>query len=450
METPSRVILVDRTPVRAGKLFAALESWGYQVTLCEHTQAAGSATLAMDFDVGLIDVQHETPSTLPILEKLILESGFEWVALIDPKQPMHLSIRLALGQLFYSVYTSDNLPELLCLLVHIVKRHVIASLSREHAAFQVASKSIISDTPGMRRVIEQIQLLAGIDAPVFITGESGTGKELAARAIHELSPRAKAPFVAVNCGAIPPNLIQSELFGYEKGAFTDAHCRRIGKIEAAAGGTLFLDEISELRYDLQANFLRFIESRSISRVGSHRETPTDIRIISASNGNFPLLLEQGFFRQDLYYRLNVLELSLPPLRERKQDIETLVEQCFKQHEQYRAPGLLGISPQAMTLLREHDWPGNIRELINTVCRAMLMSNTPYIEAEDIPINHSDRPLRSPTLEEIRQQAEHRTIISALKRNRHNISQAAREMGVSRVTLYRLMNKYDIHRIDTHH
>ncbi|WP_162623138.1 sigma-54 interaction domain-containing protein, partial [Billgrantia lactosivorans] len=286
--------------------------------------------------------------------------------------------------------------------------------------------------------------------PVFITGESGTGKELAARGIHELSSRAHAPFVAINCGALPPNLIQSELFGFEKGAFTDAHCRRMGKIEAAAGGTLFLDEISELPYDLQATFLRFIESQSFFRLGSRKETKADVRIVAATNRHVPTLVEEGRFRLDLFYRLNVLEIRIPPLRDRKEDIKPLVELFFERFKQYRPEGLLGFSPQAMALLQNHDWPGNIRELMNTVCRAMLMSNPPYIEAEDIPIGIPGKPLQPPTLEEIRDQAERDTILSALKRNRHNIARASRELGVSRVTLYRLLDKYDIQRINDRH
>jgi DNA-binding NtrC family response regulator len=381
------------------------------------------------------------------VERLIAASDFEWVALIDPQRPMHPNVRRALGKLFHSVHTPDDLPGLHCLLLHIARRHATAATAMKRASLQVAGKKMVSRAPCMQRVIEQIQVVAGVDAPVFITGESGTGKELAARAVHELSARAQAPFIAVNCGAIPPNLIQSELFGYEKGAFTDAHNRRMGKIEAASGGTLFLDEISELPYDLQANFLRFIESGSISRLGSHRETLTDVRIIAASNRDVPLLAEEGRFRQDLFYRLNVLEIRMPPLRERKQDLEPLIELFFERFKQYRPPGLVGISPQAMRLLHEHDWPGNIRELMNTVCRAMLMSDSPYIEATDLPIGNPDRPRRPATLEEIRQQAERTTIVNALKRSRHNIARTSRELGVSRVTLYRLMEKYDIQRLD---
>ncbi|MFQ3788636.1 sigma-54 interaction domain-containing protein [Halomonas sp. A29] len=446
METPPNVMLLDPISGRSSKMLAALNQQGCIATLVTDYQTAWRTMAQKNFDVGLIPLEDIDPAFLPELEKLILDSGFEWVALADPQQVRNPCVRLALTRLFHSIHAQGDLSGLVCLLLHIARQHAIAAVAGRKAILHVANKSMISSTPSMRRVIEQIHVLADVDAPVFITGESGTGKELAARAIHELSSRAHAPFVAVNCGAIPPNLIQSELFGFEKGAFTDAHCRRIGKIEAAAGGTLFLDEISELPYDLQATFLRFIESRSISRLGSHKETKVDARIVAATNRHVPTLVEEGRFRLDLFYRLNVLEVWIPPLRERKQDIKPLVELFFEQFKQYKPPGLIGFSTQAMALLQDHDWPGNIRELMNTVCRAMLMSNPPYIEVEDISIDKSAKPHQPPSLEQIREQAERNTLLNALKRNHHNIARTSREMGVSRVTLYRLMDKYDIQRV----
>lgn len=450
MESPLNVILLDRVAERSCKLLAALREQDCIVTLANSCQEAWLRIAQNDFDVGIIQLQDEQADWMPTLENLILDSGLEWVALANPQQASDHRIRSALTRLFHSAHLQDDPSSLVCLLLHIAKQHAISRVADKEATLHVAKKSMVSTTPCMQRVMKQIQTLAGVDAPVFISGESGTGKELAARAIHELSPRAQAPFVAVNCGAIPPNLIQSELFGFEKGAFTDAHCRRMGKIEAAAGGTLFLDEISELPYELQPTFLRFIESQSFFRLGSHKETKADVRIVAATNRHVPTLVEEGHFRLDLFYRLNVLEIRIPPLRERKQDIQPLVELFFEQFKHYKPSGLLGFSPQAMSLLQNHDWPGNIRELMNTVCRAMLMSNAPYIEAENVPIANPGKPLQPPTLEEIREQAERNAIIRALKRNRHNIARSSREIGVSRVTLYRLLDKYDIQRIDDRH
>ncbi|MBA2777860.1 sigma-54 interaction domain-containing protein [Billgrantia kenyensis] len=446
METPPNVMLLDRTFAKSSWLRDELHSEGYLVSLCKDLEQAFELKERKHFDVGVLIMAKSLPPLLE-LERFILDCNFDWVALLEPQHSMSAEIRHMLGQLFHSVVDPNHLPVFYCLLGHAARRQAIGLASKRNVMLSVNGKRVISSSPCMQRMVERLEIVADVDAPVYISGESGTGKELAARAIHECSARAKAPFIAVNCGAIPTSLIQSELFGYEKGAFTDAHRRRTGKIEAADGGTLFLDEISELPYELQVNFLRFIESRSISRLGSHREILADIRIISASNKHIAQLVEDGRFRADLYYRLNVLEIRVPPLRERKQDIEPLVRLFFEQLKQYQPPGLKGISPQAMSLLHEHDWPGNIRELMNTLCRAMLMSNGPFIEADDLPFGNTDEPHRPPTLEEIRQQAERSTIISALKRNRYNVARASRELAVSRVTLYRLMEKYDIQRLD---
>jgi DNA-binding NtrC family response regulator len=446
METPPNVILLDSACAKTSWLRDVLHSEGYRVSLCEALEQASELKDRQNFDVGVL-IMAESPLPLPELESFVLDCHFEWIALIEPRYSMTAEIRRTLGQLFHSVVDPNHLPVLLYLLSHAVRRQATSLASKRSVMLRVNGKRVISSSPCMQLMVERLEIVADVDAPVYISGESGTGKELAARAIHECSARAEAPFIAVNCGAIPTSLIQAELFGYEKGAFTDAHRRRTGKIEAADGGTLFLDEISELPYELQVNFLRFIESRSISRLGSHREILADIRIISASNKDLAQLVEEGRFRADLYYRLNVLEINIPPLRERKQDIEPLVRLFFEQFKQYRPPGLKGISPQAMSLLHEYDWPGNIRELMNTLCRAMLMSNGPFIEADDLPFGNPGKPHRPPTLEEIRQQAERSTIISALKRNRNNVARASRELGVSRVTLYRLMEKYDIQRLD---
>lgn len=450
METPPNVMLLDRVSERSCKMLAALDEQGCIVTLAGNHQQARHAMAHDDFDVGLVQLLEEDADHVSMLESLVLDSGFDWVALTNPRQASDPRIRPVLARMFHSVHFHGDLAGLVCLLRSISRQRAVSLNADRKAVLHVAKKILIGTSPSMRRVVKKIHTLADVDAPVFISGESGTGKELAARAIHELSSRAHAPFVAVNCGAIPPNLIQSELFGFEKGAFTDAHCRRMGKIEAASGGTLFLDEISELPYDLQATFLRFIESRRFFRLGSRKETQADVRILAATNRDVPTLVEEERFRLDLFYRLNVLEIRIPPLRERKEDIKPLVELFFEQYKQYRPSGLMGFSPSAMARLQDHDWPGNVRELMNTVCRAMLMSNPPHIEAEDIPIANPGTPHQPPTLEEIREQAERHTILNALKRNRYNVARTSRELGVSRVTLYRLLDKYDIQRTYDRH
>ncbi|MCE9662137.1 sigma-54 dependent transcriptional regulator [Halomonas sp. M5N1S17] len=441
------VIMVDRVPGRSDSLSEFLSNLGWNISLFSDYDEARRGLARCAFSAGLIRVQAETATSLLEVENLILDCEIEWIALTDKIGTFDPDYRQAISQLFYCTYTLDSEMKLLdCLLTHLVQMHAI-SLKVKHATYlPIGDRRMVSNNPGMQKKMQQIRTLAAVNAPVFITGESGTGKELAARAIHAFSSRAHFPFITVNCGAIPDSLIQSELFGHEKGAFTDANQRRTGKIEAASGGTLFLDEISDLPYSLQANFLRFIESHKIFRLGSHTETTADVRIISASNACMEDRLSSGEFRQDLYFRLNVLALHLPPLRERKEDIELLTQLFFEKFLHYKHENLVGFSQDALSSMLEYDWPGNIRELMNTVCRSMLMSSKNYIDRSDLRLASRKRIEEPLTLEEIRDAAERSTIISALKRNHQNISRAARETGVSRVTFYRLMDKYQIVRM----
>lgn len=441
------VIMVDRVPGRSDSLSEFLSNHGWDISLFSDYDEARRELARCAFSAGLIRMQAETATSLLEVENLILDCEIEWIALTDRIGTFNPHYRQAISQLFHSIHTLDSeMKSLDCLLTHLVQMHAIRLKVKHSATLPIGDRQMVSNNPAMRKIMQQIKILASVNAPIFITGESGTGKELAARAIHEFSSRAHCPFITVNCGSMSPSLIQSELFGHEKGAFTDANQRRTGKIEAASGGTLFLDEISDLPYNLQANFLRFIESQKICRLGSHTETTADVRIISASNSCMEDRLSSGEFRQDLYFRLNVLALHLPPLRERKEDIELLTQLFFEQFLHYKHDNLVGFSQDALSLMLEYDWPGNIRELMNTVCRSMLMSSKRYIDRSDLNLGNrkpSEKPL---TLEAIRDAAERSTVISALKRNHQNIARAARETGVSRVTFYRLMDKYQIARI----
>ncbi|HGG60372.1 MAG TPA: sigma-54-dependent Fis family transcriptional regulator [Gammaproteobacteria bacterium] len=304
---------------------------------------------------------------------------------------------------------------------------------------------MVGNSAAMRPIFRQIGKMARVDAPVMINGESGTGKELAARRIHALSSRASKPFVAVNCAAIPHNLIHSELFGHEKGAFTGATQRKIGRIESANGGTIFLDEIGDLSLDLQVNLLRFLQEGTIERVGGTESMELDIRVISATHVDLAKAVEEGRFREDLYYRLNVLHLVLPALREREGDILDIAEANLRKFAA-ESPGskARGFTEDAKRLMNVYHWPGNIRELVNLVRRAVAMCDKELISPEDLGLER-----RSPernhiaTLQEIREAAERKAIISALRRNRDNIAATARQLGVSRVTLYKLIDKYGL-------
>ena len=294
------------------------------------------------------------------------------------------------------------------------------------------------------RLRAQIRKLAGADAPVLIWGESGSGKELAAQAIHTQSARAGAPFVPINCGAIPAALIQSELFGHARGAFTGAAHDKVGLVESAAGGTVFFDEIADLPKDLQSNLLRFLQEKTIYRIGSTRSLAIDARVIAASHVDLQQAVLAGQFREDLYYRLNVLPLTVPPLRERQDDLVALAEQFFQVYAADKPPRLKGFSSAARRALREHTWPGNVRELINRVRRALVLAEGRLIGPHDLGLAGPQAGAPAAVqLGDTRSVAERAAILASLERTGGNVTHAARELAISRMTLYRQMAKHGI-------
>ncbi|MHB1493911.1 MAG: sigma-54 interaction domain-containing protein [Acidithiobacillus sp.] len=302
--------------------------------------------------------------------------------------------------------------------------------------------TMVGGSKAMLALFGQIRKVATVDAPVLITGETGTGKELAALAIHEHSARAHKPFVAINCGSIPEQLIQSELFGHEKGAFTGAHERKIGKIEAAAGGTLFLDEIGDCPLAVQVSLLRFLQEQCFERVGSTQSLQADVRIIAATHVDLEAAAKQGQFREDLYYRLNVLRLQVPALRERGGDAPLLAHYFLQHFAHEKNPHIKGIGQAALGAISTYSWPGNVRELINRMRRAMVMSDHAHISIEDLGLPEQD-PVFLTRLDQAREKAEREAIIVAIHASGRNLSEAARTLDIARVTLYRLMDKYVI-------
>jgi DNA-binding NtrC family response regulator len=305
------------------------------------------------------------------------------------------------------------------------------------------SQQIVGVSTVMQKLFRDVRKVAAADAPVFISGESGTGKELTARAIHERSPRARGPFVAVDCGALPRTIIQSELFGYERGAFTGATQRRIGRIEAAEGGTVFLDEIGDLPMDLQSNLLRFLQESTICRVGSNRQVRVAARVIAATHVDLEKAVKEGRFRQDLYFRLNVLEIRIPALRERLEDLEVLARFFFNGSVREFNKPVKGFSRQAVLAMRAHSWPGNVRELSNRICRAIVMCDGEWITPRDLELNEqsASSALGQFNLDPARAMGQKETIEVALNSCGDNLAQAARALGVSRTTLYRLLKNY---------
>ncbi|RLA09283.1 MAG: PEP-CTERM-box response regulator transcription factor [Gammaproteobacteria bacterium] len=305
---------------------------------------------------------------------------------------------------------------------------------------------IIGTSPQLTKVLHMIEKVADSDTSILILGESGTGKELVAQSLHQLSQRNDKPLTAINCAAIPGELLESELFGYEKGAFTGATKTKLGKIEKAAGGTLFLDEIGDMPISLQAKILRFLEERVFERVGGHEEIAIDVRIICATHQNLQNLITEKSFREDLYYRIAEIEILIPPLRERGGDINLLARAFLDQFTAQQDTQVNGFTPESVQILDNYSWPGNIRELKNTIKRAVIMCEGNQITPDDLnidPVSTARQPAED--LKRVRAQAEHHAITNALIATNYNIATTAKTLGVSRPTLYTLMEKLGIKR-----
>jgi two-component system NtrC family response regulator len=297
----------------------------------------------------------------------------------------------------------------------------------------------------MQTVFDFVRKVAPTNASVLVLGESGTGKEMVAQALHRRSAQKAGPFVAINCNAIPENLLESELFGYEKGAFTGANTQRRGHIETAAGGTLFLDEIGELPAPIQVKLLRFLQERRFQRVGGRQEIASDARVIAATNRNLQEFTASGKFREDLYFRLAVVVVRVPPLRDRGDDIIAVAKAFLRAYGAEHAKTGLTFAPDALRALSLHSWPGNVRELQNRVQRAVIMADGKRVTARDLELTDALSAFPPQTLKEARENVEREMVQEALRRHKGKITSAAVELGISRPTLYELMDKLGIAR-----
>ncbi len=302
---------------------------------------------------------------------------------------------------------------------------------------------IVAASEGMLQVCRMIEKIAPTNVTAMLLGDSGTGKELLARALHRLSPRAEHRFVAINCAAIPENLLESELFGYEKGAFTGAVKTTLGKVELAGGGTLFLDEIGDMPPPLQVKLLRFLQERVIERVGGREEIPVDVRVVSATNQNLDELMEKGMFREDLYYRVCEITINIPPYRDREEGRMILARTLLNKYAKLESRTFVGFSEDAGEAIESYKWPGNVRELENKIKAAVIMAEGKQVTAADLGISAGEREAESLNLREVRQRAESKAIRIALMKNFGNISRAAEQLGITRPTLYDLLSKYGL-------
>lgn len=444
---PYKILIVDdELSVRA-----SLNEWfledGFKVETAESAEDALHKMHAGPFDLILLDIK------MPGMDGITLQKKIKE---IDPKvviiiMTAYASVETAVEALKLGAFDYVTKPfdpdDLSRLIRNALKQKELTDENvqlKEKITELAGVTEMVGQSEGMQRVLELVDTVAETDSTVLIRGESGTGKELIARAIHSRSKRRYFPIVAVNCGAIPETLLESELFGHEKGAFTGAQYRRKGKIELANGGTLFLDEIGDISAKMQVDLLRVIESKRFSRIGGGEEIQVDFRLICATNKNLEKLVEEGVFREDLYYRINVFTIFIPPLRERKSDILPLAEYFIQKYARTMGKPVKKISSAAQEILLAYPWPGNVRELENAIERAMVVGKHSEIMREDLPLHLNGQENKNLDLLKL-EDLEKQHIEKILTDTKGNISRAANLLGIDRVTLYNKIKKYGIKR-----
>jgi two-component system, NtrC family, response regulator len=346
----------------------------------------------------------------------------------------------------YDFYQKPVDSEILALIVD--RAYSVYELESENRRLQLHHEDmplsgIIATSPQMLKVCRMIEKVAPSNITTLLLGASGTGKELFARALHELSPRSKQKMVAINCAAIPSTLLESELFGYEKGAFTGAAKQTLGKIEYADGGTLFLDEIGDLPMELQSKLLRFLQERVLERIGGRREIPVDVRIICATHQDLTTLISKGKFREDLYYRLSEISIQIPAVSEREGDVLVLSKAFLERFRKESGSNVKGFDNNATHAIETYDWPGNVREMENRIKRAVIMADGPQVSVEDLELSQSEAEPMPFNLKQVREDAEKRAILRALNHSNDNITETAKLLGITRPTLYSMMEKYGL-------
>ncbi len=396
-------------------------------------------------DLGLPPDENGASEGLATLEQILILAPATKIIVVTGNQDITNAVR-AIGIGAYDFYQKPIESKILTLIVgralrlHKLEQENYRLLKRQHDA---PMQGIITNDQQMLKMCRTVERIAPSDATVLITGESGTGKELFAQALHQLSSRSDKRFVAINCAAIPENLLESELFGYEKGAFTGAAKQTIGRIEYANGGTLFLDEIGDLPFSLQAKLLRFLQERVIERLGGRGEIPVDTRVICATHQNLPELIKQGHFREDLYYRLSEITVNIPPLRQREGDAALLAYALLEKYNTQQGRSLRGFKPDAIEAIEKHDWPGNVREMQNVIKRVVIMADGAQITLQDLALKSDIEEAVPINLRQVREYAERKAILRAMARANDNITQAADLLGVTRPTLYDLMKRLEM-------
>jgi DNA-binding NtrC family response regulator len=441
-----RILIVDDEPSVRDSLSRWFRDDGYEVGVAEGANDALTRLAERRWDLALLDIRMRGTDGIE-LQRRMMEVDPELSVIIMTGYASVDTAVTALKQGAYDYITKPLDPDDVS---HLVQNALSHRRSNEENArmkeviehHAVKPSQIIGQSTAMQKVFAAIETVGPTDATVLITGESGTGKELVARAIHAASPRRYHPLVAIHCGALTETLLESELFGHEKGAFTGAQYRKKGKFELAEGGTAFLDEIGDISLKTQTDLLRVLQEKEIVRVGGHQPLKVDFRCVAATNKDLQELIREGKFRPDLFYRLNVFHIVLPPLRERRSDIPLLADHFVRKYAQQMNRKITRVAPAAMNALQQYDWPGNVRELENAVERAMVVAHEPELAAEDFPLHataaaSASSPFEGKTLDDI----EKSYILRVLEECSFNQTKAAEVLAIDRVTLHNKLKKY---------
>jgi DNA-binding NtrC family response regulator len=449
MKSKEKILIVDDEKIVRESLFHWFEQEGYCVDTAESGEDALKKFEKGKFNLYLVDMKMPGISGLDLLKK-IKEADTEAVVILITAFASVPTAITALKDGAYDYVTKPVDPDELAHLVKKALEQHALRLENIHLKEKldevIRPDNLIGDSPQMKKILDLIHTVAMTDTTVMIRGESGTGKELVAKAIHINSSRKYFPIVTVNCGALAESLLESELFGHEKGSFTGAHFRRKGKFEMADGGTIFLDEVGSVSAKMQVELLRVIETKQFSRVGGNQVIKSDFRVIAATNEQLEDLVKAGKFREDLYYRLNVFSIIVPPLRERRQDIPLLAHYFITKFSTAMNKPIRSISKEAMDFLVKYDWPGNVRELENAIERAVVVGKKDSIRVEDLPFHVSSSGFEDENGDKSLSAIEKKYILKALNENNWNISRTAQILEIDRVTLYNKINKYGLRQL----
>ncbi len=445
MNQRNLLLVVEDDPGLQKQLKWSLEQ--YQIIIASNRSEAMAALRrhtpsVVTLDLGLPpDPTNASEGLATLKEILSIAPNTKIIVVTGNDDRNHAIEAVALGA--YDFYQKPIDPDVLSLILE--RAFHLSALERDFHSLQqqTISSGLVATSPQMLTIMRMIERVASTQATVLLLGESGTGKEVLAKMLHRQSPRANQPFIAINCAAIPENLLESELFGYEKGAFTSAVSQTKGKIEYAQGGTFFLDEIGDMPLALQAKMLRFLQERVIERIGGRTEIPVDVRIICATHRNLNELIDQNSFRSDLYFRLNEIKVEIPPLREREGDIVAIGNSLLQRYCKENNTKEKRFSHDAVKAMENYSWPGNIREMENKLKRAVILSESHLITPEDLELDAKLDQTMPLNLKVVREAAETAAIKRALHYSDNNISETARLLGVTRPTLYSLLEKYGI-------